>query len=106
MTDEMTRLLPVGMPSPYRLSSGAAHARPWMLERGAMRTADVSLVGEGSTAATAAFTLMYCIIAWVKAWGVDFGVDVTRRMADISEVISAFISEVISAFGREGGALG
>jgi hypothetical protein len=60
LTDEVTRLMPDGAPSPYRLSSGAAHGRPWMLERSVTRTDDGQLVGEGSTAGTAALTVMLC----------------------------------------------
>lgn len=45
LTDEITRLMPEGAPSPYRLSAGAAHGRPWMLQRSAARTADGRVTG-------------------------------------------------------------
>lgn len=67
LTEEVTRLMPVGAPSPYRLGSGAAHGRPWMLERSATRAADGNFVGEGSTSAMAALTVILCMKAWVTA---------------------------------------
>jgi len=98
LTEEITRLMPEGAPSPYRLSSGAAHGRPWMLERSATRTADGQLVGEGSTSGMAALTVMLCMRAWVTAWGGYFGLDVTAQLADMRAVMEAF--------GREGISLG
>ncbi len=61
LTHEVTKLMPAGAPSPYRLGSGAAHSRPWMLERSATRTQDGQLIGEGATAGTAALTVMICM---------------------------------------------
>lgn len=85
LTDAVTRMMPDGAPSPYRLSSGAAHGRPWMLERSATKAADGQLLGEGSTAATAAFTVMFCMEAWVPAWGGYFGLDVSDQLVAINE---------------------
>jgi hypothetical protein len=98
LTDEVARLMPTGAPSPYRLGSGAAHGRPWMLERSATQTADGEFVGEGSTSATAALTVMLCMRAWVTAWGGYFGLDVTDQLAAIVKVMQEF--------GRKGMALG
>lgn len=89
--------MPKGAPSPYRLSSGAAHGRPWMLERSATKTADNQLVGEGSTTATAAFTVMFCMEAWAAAWGGYFGLDVSDHLAAIDKAMRIL--------GREGSAM-
>ena len=83
LTDEVTRLMPDGAPSPYRVSSGAAHGRPWMLERSVTRTDDDQLVGEDSTAEMAAVTVMLRMRAWVTAWGGYFNLDVTGQLADM-----------------------
>ena len=68
ITDGVTKLLPAGLPSPYRLGSGAAHGQPWLLERGVTKTPGGEYVGETSTAETAAFTVMYCMRVWVATW--------------------------------------
>jgi hypothetical protein len=93
LSAEITRLLPEGMPSPYRLGSGAAHARPWMLERSATETGHGGYVGEGTTAVTAAATVMFCMKAWIAAWGGYFGLDVTAQLAAIDAVRRSYISE-------------
>jgi hypothetical protein len=86
MTEEITRLMPENAPSPYRLSSGAAHGRPWMLERSVSRTEDGQLVGEGSTSEAAALAVMLCMEAWLTAWGSYFGLDVTHQVNGIYAV--------------------
>jgi hypothetical protein len=96
MTDEVTRLMPEGSPSPYRLSSGAAHGRPWMLERSVTRTDDGRLVGEGSTSVMAALTVMLCMRAWVTAWGGYFGLDVTDQLAELRAAMEAFAREAMA----------
>ncbi len=93
LTDEVIRLMPEGAPSPYRLSSGAAHGRPWMLERSVTRTDDGQLAGEGSTAGTAALTVMLCMRAWVTAWGGYFNLDVTGQLADMRAAMESFAAE-------------
>ena len=98
LTDEVTRLMPEGAPSPYRLGSGAAHGRPWMLERSATRTAEGQFVGEGSTSGAAALTVMLCMEAWVSVWGGYFGLDVSGQLIAIRSVMKEF--------GRKGIALG
>ena len=95
LTDEVTRLMPDGAPSPYRLSSGAAHGRPWMLERSVTRTDDGQLVGEGSTAGMAALTVMLCMRAWVTAWGGYFNLDVTGQLADMRAAMKSFAADGI-----------
>jgi hypothetical protein len=81
ITAAATRLLPPGMPSPYRLGSGAAHSRPWFLERSVTKLPDGVYTGEAATAETAAFTAMFCMNVWVTIWGAYFGVDVTESLA-------------------------
>jgi len=98
LTDEVTRLMPEGAPSPYRLSSGAAHGRPWMMERSATRTDDGRLVGEGSTSGAAALAVMLCMDVWVTAWCGYFGLDATRQITALHTVTEDF--------AREGVALG
>ena len=95
LTDEVTRLMPEGAPSPYRLSSGAAHGRPWMLERSVTRTDDGQLRGEGSTSGMAAMTVMLCMRAWVTAWGGYFGLDVTDQLSEMRAAMEAFAREGI-----------
>jgi hypothetical protein len=95
LTDEVTRLMPDGAPSPYRLSSGAAHGRPWMLERSVTRTDDGQLMGEGSTAGTAALTVMLCMSAWVTAWGGYFNLDVTGQLTDMRAAMKSFAADSI-----------
>jgi hypothetical protein len=98
LTDEVTRLMPQGAPSPYRLSSGAAHGRPWMMERSATRADDGQLAGEGSTSGAAALAVMLCMKAWVTAWCGYFGLDAAPQITAIQAVMEDF--------GREGMALG
>jgi hypothetical protein len=95
LTDEVTRLMPAGTPSPYRLSSGAAHGRPWMLERSVTRADDGQLVGDGSTAGTAALTVMLCMRAWVTTWGGYFNLDVTGQLADMRAAMKSFAGDGI-----------
>ena len=76
ITDEATKLLPAGMPSPYRLGSGAAHSRPWLLEMSVTKTPDGEHIVETATAETAAFTAMLCMRTCVVAWGAYFGIQV------------------------------
>jgi hypothetical protein len=90
LTDEVTKLTPTGAPSPYRPGSGAAHSRPWMLERSATKTRDGQLVGEGATAGTAALTVMICMLAWVSAWGGYFGLDVTQQLEEMRSTMTNF----------------
>lgn len=97
LTEAVSRIMPEGAPSPYRLSSGAAHSRPWMLERSATKTAEDQLVGEGSTAAMAAFTVMFCMEAWVTAWGGYFGLEMSDQLAAIDRTMRVL--------GREGTAM-
>jgi hypothetical protein len=84
-----------GTPSPYRLSSGAAHGRPWMLERSVTRPDDGQLVGEGSTAGTAALMVMLCMRAWVTAWGGYFNLDATGQLADMRATMKSFAGDGI-----------
>jgi hypothetical protein len=95
LTDEVTRLMPDGAPSPYRLSSGAAHGRPWMLERSVTRIDDGELVGEGSTVGMATLTVMLCMRAWVTAWGGYFDLDVGGQLADMRAAMKSFADDGI-----------
>lgn len=96
ITDEATKLLPAGMPSPYRLGSGAAHSRPWLLEMSVTKTSDGDRVGETATAETAAFTAMFCMRAYVAAWGAYFGLQVNESVDAIDEAMLVLGRGIIS----------
>lgn len=99
VTDEAARILPRGAPSPYRLGSGAAHGRPWFLERSATEKVGGGFEGEGTTALTAALTVMYCMMAWVQAWGGYFGVDASDQVTQIREGMTSMLRDGM-AVGR------
>jgi hypothetical protein len=97
ITDQAARILPPGAPSSYRLGSGAAHSRPWFLERSATAGPKGGFVGEGTTAMTAALTVMYCMSSWVACWGGYFGLDVTEQLAGIRHTMETLLQEGMHA---------
>jgi hypothetical protein len=92
ITTEAARILPPDAPSPYRLGSGAAHGRPWFLERSASAKPDGGFEGEGTTAMAAALIVMYCMISWVTAWGGYFGVDTDDQAKQIRATMGSLLT--------------
>lgn len=68
-----------------------------MLERSATKTTDGQLVGEGSTSALAALTVMLCMQAWVTTWGGYFGLDITGQLTDIRALMKELCAALVSS---------
>jgi hypothetical protein len=52
-----------------------------MLERSVTKTPGGEYLGETATAETAAFTVIFCLKAWVTTWGAYFGLGVNEPLA-------------------------
>jgi hypothetical protein len=102
MTDAATKLLPAGMPSSYRLGSGAAHSRPWLLERSATKTPSGEYVGEAATAEAASLTAMFCMEAYVSAWGPYFGLQVNESLGAMEAARLMLGRGIVSDGARRG----
>jgi hypothetical protein len=75
MTYETTRLLNGSLPGePYRLLSGASHARPWLLRRVATEE-NGRFTGQTATLATAVVTSLLSLEAWADCWSGYFGIE-------------------------------
>ncbi|WP_331738144.1 hypothetical protein [Embleya sp. NBC_00896] len=79
ITEQAGKALPTWIPAPYRLLSGAAHGRPWMIERARMlaQGTDDRLVGEAATLMTAAMVVFGSLEVAVTTWQNYYGADLT-----------------------------
>jgi hypothetical protein len=75
ITEEAARALPDWMPEPYRLTSGAAHSRPWVIARATelAKGTDRAFVGEAATLVTAVMVVTGSLMAAHSAWNGFFG---------------------------------
>ena len=97
VSEEVRRHLAAGAPQPYRLMSGAAHVRPWLLSRTATPTAD-GFEGEAATVSAAAFIAMLELEFWVREWTGYFGLDGSGALAALRAVANEFGRKVIRQF--------
>ncbi|MFI8768899.1 hypothetical protein ACIGN6_28880 [Streptomyces sp. NPDC053792] len=100
---EAAAALPSYLPAPYRLLSGAAHGRPWMIGRAGELTqgTGASLVGEAATVMTAVMAVYGSLETALSAWGGYFGMDFSELRKRLDERRNAFFMEaVISAYGE------
>lgn len=104
ITEQAKRLLPPGAPEPYRLFSGPGHARPWGLERTAMKV-ESRYVGEAASLGAALLIVLYALGAWVKAWTGYFGLDGSGALSQIETVCCEFVEAQFEIYpaGTPGG---
>lgn len=74
ITEQAAKALPDWMPEPYRLASGAAHSRPWVIARGTALAEGTGqpFVGEAATLATALMVVVGSLMAAHRAWNSYF----------------------------------
>jgi hypothetical protein len=85
LTEATERYLPAGLPSTYRLTSGAAHSRPWMIASSATdgRKTDEGWAAEAATMMTAVMTVSFAMDAYVRHWSAYFGLNPDGDLAAI-----------------------
>lgn len=92
ITAEAGRALPPWCPpAAYRLTSGAAHSRPWLIERGrSTESGGDGFGGEAATVMAALLTAMGSLDAGMRAAGGYFGIDMTDHLAELAETVQMF----------------
>jgi hypothetical protein len=96
ITERATKAMPEWLPTPYRLTSGAAHNRPWMIARARELSGGNGLVGEAATVMAAVMVSLGCIETVVGLFGTYFGVDVTESLEQMEEERIAFLYRAIA----------
>lgn len=99
LTEESTRLMPDGMPSPYRLTSGTAHCRPWMLERSASvdQSAALGYSGEMATVMTAVSVVAFSARHWAAMRAAYLGVDISPTLQEMNDLHGAYLQRILEA---------
>ncbi|MEU1520433.1 hypothetical protein ABZ490_51490 [Streptomyces sp. NPDC005811] len=96
ITERASKAMPSWLPAPYRLTSGAAHNRPWMIGRARNTAGDGGLVGEAATIMAAAMVAMGAVEAVVDAFGEYFGVDVSEGLREMEDERIAFFYRALA----------
>lgn len=100
ITQRATKVMPDWLPAPYRLTSGAAHNRPWMIGRARDLAGGEGLMGEAATVMAAVMVSMGAIETVVRVFGEYFGVDVSEALQMMKEEREAFLYEAIAIAHR------
>lgn len=90
-TDQAKLLLPVGAPEPYRLASGAAHARPWFLIRNAVRDPAGLWSSQMDVTGTAVMIAARAVEEGMRMQGGFYGIDTTIIQAQIRAALIGFL---------------
>jgi hypothetical protein len=96
-TDRAKLLMPPDAPEPYRLASGAAHARPWFLTKNAMQDKGGEWSARLDVTASSVSIVAYAALAGVRALGGFYGVDISSTEGQINhahkELLRTFVAE-------------
>ncbi|MFE0383923.1 hypothetical protein ACFW1F_07535 [Streptomyces bungoensis] len=95
ITERASKAMPAWLPAPYRLTSGAAHNRPWMIGRAKDLGNGDGLAGEAATVVAATMVAMGSIETVVKVCGEHFGLDVGEALQQMEEERKAFLYRAI-----------
>lgn len=95
ITERATKVMPDWLPAPYRLTSGAAHNRPWMISRAKDLAGGDGFVGEAATVMAAVMVAFGSIEVAVGVVGEYFGVGVTEALRQMEEERTAFLYRAI-----------
>lgn len=95
ITERVAKAMPVWLPAPYRLTSGAAHNRPWMIGRAKDLAGGEGLAGEAATVIAAVMISMGAVETVVRIFGEYFGVDMSEGLHTMEEERKAFMYEAI-----------
>jgi hypothetical protein len=96
ITERAAKAMPAWLPAPYRLTSGAAHNRPWMIGRAKDLAEGDGLVGEAATVMAAVMVAMGAVETVIKVFGKYFGVDVSEGLRQMEEERNAFLYRAIA----------
>lgn len=99
ITEEAAAALPPWMPEPYRLSSGAAHSRPWVIGRGSViaqeRGTGEAYAGEAATVATSVMVAIAALGAAHEAWNQIFGLGRQDVAGTLQQRLEAYLHGVL-----------
>ncbi|QEU68197.1 hypothetical protein CP966_25320 [Streptomyces galilaeus] len=95
ITERAAAAMPDWLPAPYRLTSGAAHNRPWMIGRASTLAEGKGLVGEAATVMAAVMVALGAVETVVKVFGEYFGVDVGDGLQQMEEERNLFLYRAI-----------
>ncbi|MFE3205838.1 hypothetical protein [Embleya sp. NPDC059237] len=107
ITEQARAAMPTWLPAPYRLLSGAAHGRRWMIGRarvGAAGTGE-ALVSEAATLVTAAMVVFGSLEVAVATWQNYLGVDLDTVRRDMETHRARFLPQA-AAMVHDGAAEG
>ncbi|MET7983032.1 hypothetical protein [Streptomyces sp. NPDC005281] len=96
ITERAAKAMPSWLPAPYRLTSGAAHNRPWMINRGKDLAEGDGLAGEAATVMAAVMVAMGSVETVIRAFGGYFGVDLSEALRQMEEERTAFLYRAIA----------
>lgn len=95
ITERAAQAMPTWLPAPYRLTSGAAHNRPWMIGRAKDLAGGDGLAGEAATVVAAVMVAMGAIETVVHAFGEFFGVDVRDGLQEMTNERVTFLYRAV-----------
>lgn len=93
VTDRVKSFMPSWAQGPYRLLSGAAHSRIWMINRG--RVQDGGWTGESATVMAAVMTVLGALESGVAVWAGYLNVDVSELLGHMESERMAFMARSI-----------
>ncbi|MEV4888208.1 hypothetical protein AB0K48_02300 [Nonomuraea sp. NPDC055795] len=88
-------------PSSYSLLSGAAHSRPWVINRARTEQPD-EWAGEAATVMTAAVIALGALDAALATWSGFFGVNVEAALKDLETMRDQFFRDAIMLAHHDG----
>jgi hypothetical protein len=95
ITERAAAAMPDWLPGPYRLTSGAAHNRPWMIGRASTLAEGDGFVGEAATVMAAVMVALGAVETLVKVFGGYFGVDVSDGLEQMEQERNVFLYRAI-----------
>lgn len=97
ITERAAKVLPKWLPAPYVLLSGAAHGRPWMVQRASFLGAGTpdGFVGEAATIMTAVMCTMGALEAVMPSWAGQFGLDLTSVVESMEKARNDFLLRAV-----------
>ncbi|MEU9349279.1 hypothetical protein AB0D74_49620 [Streptomyces sp. NPDC048278] len=96
ITERAARAMPSWLPAPYRLTSGAAHNRPWMLDRARIVAGGAGLAGEAATVMAASMVAIGAVETVVRIFGEFFGLDMSSVLDQMKTAQQGFLYRAIA----------